>query len=54
MSACAAFSDSEPFDAGDRVGNTLACRLYHVSVATESPTVHCPHILPDSGPCGGM
>lgn len=53
MSACAGFGDSEPFDASDQAGDSLACRLYHLTVATEDPTNHCPHILPDSGPCGG-
>ncbi|HEY0136809.1 MAG TPA: hypothetical protein VGB85_22160 [Nannocystis sp.] len=53
MSACAGYPDSEPFDAADVGGDTLACRLYHLTVASEAPTVHCPHILPDSEPCGG-
>lgn len=52
-SACADYDDSEPYDAGDKVGDSLACRLYHLTVATEDPDAHCPHILPDSGPCGG-
>lgn len=53
MSACAGYPDSEPFDAADVSGDTLACRLYHLTVATEAPEVHCPHILPDSQTCGG-
>ena len=52
-SACAGYSNSEPFDAGDVAGDTLACRLYHATVATEAPAVHCAHILPDSATCGG-
>ena len=53
MTACAGFNDSEPYDAGDKAGDSLACRLYHLTVATEAPDIHCPHILPDSPPCGG-
>ena len=52
-SACAGYADSEPFDAGDVAGDTLACRLYHATVATEAPAIHCAHILPDSATCGG-
>lgn len=54
MSACADFSDAEPFDASDLAGDTLACRLYHLTVATEAPDIHCPHILPKSSTCGGL
>jgi hypothetical protein len=53
MSACAGYPDSEPFDAADVAGDTLACRLYHLTVASEAPDAHCPHILPESPPCGG-
>ncbi len=53
LSACADFSDSEPFDAGDKAGDSLACRLYHLTVATEDPDKHCAHIVSDSPTCGG-
>ena len=33
---------------GDRKGDTLQCRLYHLSVASTDPELHCPH----SGPTG--
>lgn len=54
MTACADLSDAEPFDAGDRGGDTLACRLDHLTVATEDPVDHCPHILPKSSTCGRL
>jgi len=40
--------------AGDRGGDTLACRLDHLTVATEDPVDHCPHILPKSSTCGRL
>lgn len=51
LTTCATYSDAEPFDAGDAAGDTLACRLYHLTVATVLPTVHCPHTQPMSEPC---
>lgn len=53
MAACKLYDMSESYDAGDQGGNTFACRLYHLTVATVFPEAHCPHILPDSTPCGG-
>ena len=32
-------------------GDTLACRLYHASVATQDPVTHCPHVVPASPVC---
>ncbi len=49
--ACTGFDASEPYDASDIGGNTLACRLYHLTAATIDPTTHCPHIKGDSAPC---
>lgn len=51
--ACAGFSDMEPFTAKAVTGNTLQCRLYHASVASADPTTHCPHIgvSPTPGTC---
>jgi len=51
LSTCAGFDDSESFDASDLGGDTLACRLYHLTVATMFPVDHCPHIAADSDPC---
>ena len=53
MAACKNYDMAESYDAGDQGGNTFACRLYHLTVATTFPEAHCPHILPDSAPCGG-
>jgi len=35
-------------DEGDTKGDTLQCRVYHLSVAETDPELHCPH----SGPTG--
>jgi len=49
--ACAGFDASEPYDASDIGGDTLACRIYHLTAATIDPATHCPHIKGDSAPC---
>lgn len=48
---CATFSNAEPYDAGDISGDTLACRLYHLTVATVYPADHCAHTGAVSDPC---
>jgi hypothetical protein len=53
MTACAAYDMTEPYDVSDVAGDTFACRLYHLTVATNLPAEHCPHITPTSVPCGG-
>lgn len=53
MTACAGFMDTEPYDAGDVGGNTLACRLYHATAAAFQPDPHCLHVKADSPPCQG-
>jgi hypothetical protein len=52
VSTCADFNDAEPFDASDLSGDTLACRLYHLTVATMFAEMHCPHTAAISDPCG--
>ena len=49
--ACTGFDAAEPYDASDIGGNTLACRLYHLTAATIDPMTHCAHIKGDSAPC---
>ena len=54
QTACAAWPDDEKYDAGDAGGNTLACRLYHLTVAATDDAAamtHCPHTVADSPPC---
>lgn len=51
QAACAMYDATESYDASDVAGDTLACRLYHLTVATTLPADHCAHILPDSAPC---
>ncbi|MBZ0118162.1 MAG: hypothetical protein K8H88_14265 [Sandaracinaceae bacterium] len=51
MTECAGFPDTETYDTSDTGGDTLACRLYHLTVATNSPDVHCPHIVEASPVC---
>ena len=41
LDACAKFPSTG--EEGDRKGDTLQCRLYHLSVADTDPELHCPH-----------
>lgn len=51
LTACLGFPAEEKYDATDVGGNTLACRLYHVTAATVDPVTHCGHIKGDSPTC---
>ena len=54
LSECAQFPATEDYNSNVRTGNTLACRLYHVAVASDVPQPHCTHITTTSTPdtCG--
>ncbi|MBK9037545.1 MAG: hypothetical protein IPL61_40930 [Myxococcales bacterium] len=43
LSACAGFASLSPFDASDIAGDTIECRLYHLTAASVAPGTHCPH-----------
>ena len=49
--ACAGFDASERFDASDLGGDTLACRLYHMTAASTEPATHCRHTKVVSDTC---
>lgn len=54
LSDCAGFMDTEPYNTEDAAGDTLACRLYHLTIAATSPgdaEVHCGHTIAQSPPC---
>jgi hypothetical protein len=55
LTECAAFPATVKYNSNVRLGNTLACRLYHVAVASDVPVPHCSHITTTSTPetCGG-
>jgi hypothetical protein len=48
MDACEDFETEDAYDAGDTTGNTIECRMYHATVASTTPAVHCPHITVES------
>lgn len=49
-SACVTASGSwAPGTPGDSAGDSLACREYHLGVATSNPAAHCPHTADDGG-----
>lgn len=49
--ACNNFMDTVRYDTSQAAGNSLACRLYHLTAAALDPTTHCPHITPESSVC---
>lgn len=54
LADCAGFMDTEPYNTEDAAGDTLACRLYHLTIAATSPgdaEVHCGHTIAQSPPC---
>jgi hypothetical protein len=53
MTTCMGFKDMEKYDASDVDGDTLACRLYHLTVAASSDAnaaTHCPHTVGPMNP----
>jgi hypothetical protein len=54
MAACAAYSMTPArytSPGGAAGGNTFACRMYHLTLATIDPGTHCPHIAVTSATC---
>ncbi len=53
MTDCLGINDKEKYDATDGAGNSLACRLYHLTVASSSAaeaTTHCAHTVAMNNP----
>jgi hypothetical protein len=53
LDKCAALPSLGAFDAAEAVavgGNNINCRLYHLSAASVSPSIHCPHAA-GAAPC---
>lgn len=53
MTACAGFkgTDEVPYNTAATAGDSLACRMYHLTVATGDKATHCPHIAAVSTTC---
>ncbi len=51
QTACKGFKDMVKYNSTVTTGNSLACRLYHLTVATTDPGTHCPHIVANSPVC---
>ena len=45
MDTCSSVPDVGGYNIAQTDGNTIQCRLYHVSAATQASEVHCPHAL---------
>lgn len=53
-SACASFKVGNAYSIKETAGDSIACRLYHVTVASKDATnamTHCPHIVAASAVC---
>ena len=44
MAACANFATTPVYDQSVQTGNSLACRMYHATAATTTPSPHCNHV----------
>lgn len=54
LTACGTLTDDVEFSTAETASDTLACRLYHLTVAAQdaaSATTHCPHIAVVSPTC---
>jgi hypothetical protein len=43
MQECPGIPDIGGYNIGIQSGDSIQCRFYHVSAATQAPSVHCPH-----------
>ena len=51
MGACTFYNTTPVYDASRTSGDTFACRLYHLTAASNDPRTHCAHIGPTSPVC---
>lgn len=51
MTACGGYATTPPYNSMQTAGDTFACRLYHATVATLNPAVHCAHTAAVSATC---
>lgn len=54
MTACAAFPTATRYNTKVMTTFTFACKMYHATVATTLPALHCPHTsATNAAPCTG-
>ncbi|MCX4242801.1 hypothetical protein [Paraliomyxa miuraensis] len=51
LADCMQFPDDVEYNASVVSGDSFACRMYHLTVASLDPGVHCPHLPIDSPVC---
>ncbi len=51
MTACGGFDTNPPYSSMQTGGNTFACRLYHATMASANPGMHCSHTAATSQTC---
>jgi hypothetical protein len=51
LSDCAENANDVVYHQGVTTGDTLACRMYHLTVAIADPDTHCPHIRSTDTTC---
>lgn len=54
MTACGGFATTPVYDQSVQTGNSLACRMYHATVATTTPMPHCSHVKAVGGTGGNF
>ena len=48
---CVTWPTDPPYSANVQTGDSFACRLYHATAATTSPSTHCQHTADNSSTC---
>lgn len=51
MTACGTFATGVRYNTQIQTGASFACKLYHATVASTLPAVHCPHVKATGAPC---
>jgi len=51
QTACAGFDPNVRYSASVISGDSLACRIYHMTAAASDPQTHCPHVAVVSSQC---
>lgn len=51
LSACASLDNTIPYTSTVLSGNSLSCRISHLTLASRAPDTHCSHIALDSPVC---
>jgi len=51
---CSTYITDPPYSSNVTMGDSFACRMYHLTLASTQPVPHCSHIGPVSATCNDM